>query len=244
MLKYLTLSIPGARSIERYEPCKTLLMYGWGGREQQRAHKLHEGHYACLDLGFWSKTGEGDRHWRVSIDGWHCPDKILHGATSTRFDRYGFTVQEAGGNPDGPILVIGTSQKSQRIEGPQWAQRKIRQLRRQTNKPIWYKFKPGRPPDPVPADKIVGGDIFDVLPKVSMVVCRHSNVAVDATFMGVPVVCEDGAGAAIYPKSFWGQQPSYQTRVDFLHNLAWWQWSTNEIRTGDFWRWVRQWLED
>lgn len=243
MLKYLAGSIPCAVIFEKYRPCNKLLMYGWGGANQQVAHRIHKGHYACFDLGYWWKEGQADRHWRVSIDGWHSPNLIMHGADGKRLSRYGLEIKEQGGDPDGPILVIGTSPKSQKLDARGWASQKIRQLRRQTTKPIWYKYK--RTPDKgIPADKIIGGDIFDVLPQVSMVVCKHSNVAVDATLMGVPVVCEDGAGAAIYPKSFWGQQPSYEKRVEFLQNLAWWQWSTDEIRSGKCWEWLRQWLED
>src|ERR1700757_4340421 len=40
--------------------------------------------------------------------------------------------------------------------------------------------------------------IETVLKGASLVVCRHSNVAIDAAIAGIPVVCEDGAAAALY----------------------------------------------
>jgi len=238
MLQYLSVSLPSSVTFAKYEPCEYLFLYGWGGEEQQKALRQHKGRTVCFDLGYWSR--EVDRHWRVSIDGWHCPDKILQGASGDRFARYGINVQRSGGDPNGPILLIGNSNKASRIGTGQWVHERIRMLRNETDKPIWYKVKPRRSAEPnVKADRTVLGDIFDVLPKVSMVVCRHSNVAVDAARMGVPVVCDDGAGAAIYPNTLNGPQPTYKQRVEFLHNVAGWQWSTDEIRRGECWKWLK-----
>ena len=66
----------------------------------------------------------------------------------------------------------------------------------------------------------------------------HSNVGVDACRMVVPVVTDDGAAAAIYPRRLedWENQPSESTRTEFLDRLAWWQWSANESRS--MWNWL------
>jgi len=74
-------------------------------------------------------------------------------------------------------------------------------------------------------------------------VCRHSNVAIDACRLGIPVVCEDGAAASIYPSRLEdeAQQPSEEARRQFLHRVAHWQWSESEIARGAPWPWlVRQ----
>ena len=36
------------RSFPAYRKCKTLVLYGWGGEEQQRAIRLHNGNYVGL----------------------------------------------------------------------------------------------------------------------------------------------------------------------------------------------------
>jgi hypothetical protein len=79
-----------------------------------------------------------------------------------------------------------------------------------------------------------------VLASASLVVCRHSNVAVDACRMGIPVVCNDGAAAAIYPSRLEDEamQPSFETRAEFLRRLAWWQWSAAEMSSGAIWPWL------
>lgn len=229
----------------KYRPCKTLVLYGWGGEEQQRAVNAHQGRYICFDLGYWDREGHGDRHWRISLDGWHCPSLIMQGPDPppNRMLKRGVTVEQTGGNPDGPILLIGTSPKSQKVGARSWTRNKCEELRKSTDKPIWYKPKPRRQHESVPADKVVDGDIFDVLSQVSLVVCRHSNVAVDAARVGVSVVCEDGAGAAIYPSRLDGPQPDYETRRRFVERVAYWQWSNDEIRRGECWEWVRCQLE-
>jgi len=69
----------GAVKFSRYKPCDTLILYGWGGEEQQRSVKLHDGRFACFDLGYWMRDGVHNKHWRVSIDGWHSPDMVMCG---------------------------------------------------------------------------------------------------------------------------------------------------------------------
>jgi hypothetical protein len=78
------------------------------------------------------------------------------------------------------------------------------------------------------------GDLVPMLKKAGLVVCRHSNVAVDACRVGAPVVTQDGAAASIYPRrlSKYQEQPSQEVRQEFLERLAWWQWSVDEVRSG------------
>jgi hypothetical protein len=57
----------------------------------------------------------------------------------------------------------------------------------------------------------------------SMLVCRHSNCAVDAVVAGVPIECEDGAAKWLDGKPY-----KRRTRKDFLNRLAYWQWKASE----------------
>ncbi len=76
----------------------------------------------------------------------------------------------------------------------------------------------------VPIDRALQG--------AGLVVTWHSNVAVDAIRMGVPVICKDGAAAAVCPSELppSGQVPplSAALRDRFLANLAWFQWLPDE----------------
>jgi len=221
-----------------------LFLYGWGGAIQQRAIRQHQGHYAAFDLGYWERDGLYNRKWRVSIDGFHCPQLMMDGPRPSlaRLAKAKIKAQDKGGDPDGPILLIGTGPKSQKIGAQHWTRNMSRTLaKRFPNRPVWYKPKPMRGREAgIRCSRIVSDEIERVLPQVSLVVCRHSNVAIDACKLGVPVVCEDGAGAAIYPKlNRYTEQPDLATRQEFLERVAWWQWSITEIRNGEMWPWLQ-----
>jgi hypothetical protein len=56
-------------------------------------------------------------------------------------------------------------------------------------------------------------------------------VSIDACIAGVPAVCVDGAGFALYNNSMVSpRKPSEQERLRFLHNLAYWQYRPSEAR--------------
>ena len=232
-----------AKHIERYETCKVLVLYGWGGAGQQRAMRLHKGHYVALDLGYWERNGLDRSKWRVSINGFHCPRLMMQGDTPpiSRLLQSQVTIKRDR-RRDGPVLMIGNAPKSVTAIAGDWAARKSREIKNLwPDKQLIYRPKPGRAPEKnVLYDGISTGDINHAISKASVIVCRHSNVAVDACLMGVPVVAEDGAGAAIYPHRLedWENQPSFQQREDFIQRLAWWQWSAYEIRQGKFWPWL------
>lgn len=217
-----------ATRMATYRPCDAMVLYGWGGEEQQRAIRQHAGPYACFDLGYWDRTG-ADRAWRVSINGFHSPDRVMRGGEppprpyppiTTRYD------------PAGPILLVGNAPKSRAVGAEGWTAGQVQPIRTAfPGVPIWYRPKPGRAQERVRADRTIGGPIQTVLRRCRLVVCRHSNVAVDAAVMGVPVVASDGAAGAIYPRRLadWARQPSGRQREAFLRRLAWWQWRVSEM---------------
>jgi hypothetical protein len=87
-------------------------------------------------------------------------------------------------------------------------------------------YKPKRHGDPpLPGFPMRNGPIIDSLRGCSLVVCLHSNVAIDACIAGVPVVCEDGAAAALYTNDIRHPvKPTREQRMAFLESLAWWNW--------------------
>lgn len=220
-----------------YKPCKVLLLYGWGGHEQQRALRFHQGNYVCFDLGYWQRDGFFDRKWRVSVNGWHCPRLISSGKLppKIRFMHSRITPAKKGGRESGYILLIGNSRKSSKVISPNWTRDKSLEIRaKYPGIKIAYKLKrPGEIEQGVSYDYLFDGEIKDAIDGARLVVCRHSNVAVDAAIHGVPCVCDYGAGSVIYKSDLgraFEQQPSYKERMHFLRRLSWWQWSIREIK--------------
>lgn len=230
-----------ARLVDHHEvrPKSWLLVYGLGGMD--RVQYINRGRLVAFDLAYWDRKGPG-RKYRVSINGLHCPERILRGSVSvSRWKLSGLDV--APDRPsDGPILLVGNGPKSAAVGASGWSEAMSRRLRAMfPGRPIWYRPKPGRTPEPAQCDAVRTEEPIDlVLAEVGLVVCRHSNVAVDACRMGVPVACEDGAAACIYPTiDRWQEQPSFAQRQEFLKHLAWWQWTPAECETSVFWDWLK-----
>lgn len=234
-----------AALIDHYQPCDVLVLYGMGGANRLPPALRHMSMGKTLvswDVGYWGRVAPlAMRKYRVSINGFHPNKYVMQGPYPgpDRWNRSGLQITQSG-DPNGPILLIGNGPKSNAVGARGWTFNKLLQLRKAfPDRPIVYRPKPKRPPESgIVCDAVSGGPIEDALAGASLVVCRHSNVAVDACRMGVPVVCDDGAAAAIYPQSLAdaGKQPSTETRREFLHRLAWWQWSMDEAP--DAWRWL------
>lgn len=221
-------------------PDSWLMVYGLGGLD--RVQYMQRGRVVAFDLAYWDRKGAA-RKYRVSINGLHCPELILRGESPSdnRWKDSGLSVS-VDRPGDGPILLIGNGPKSAAIGAGGWSQAMAKRLRSLfPDREIWYRPKPGRAGELVNCDRVRTEEPIDlVLEEVGLVVCRHSNVAVDACRMGVPVVCEDGAAACIYPTiDRWQDQPTFAQRQEFLKHLAWWQWSPAECETAVFWDWLK-----
>jgi hypothetical protein len=221
-------------------PDSWLVLYGLGAPD--RCRHATRPNLIAFDVGYWERKASY-RKFRVSIGGYHPPSWIFRGPRPSpeRWESACLPIQKRG-DRNGPILLVGNGPKSTAVGAEGWAAAKSREIRAAfPGKTIWYKPKPNRPHEPgVVYDAVVEGNIDDVLAKCSLVVCRHSNVSVDACRLGVPAVCEDGAGAAIFPGALadFEHQPESQLREEFLHRLAWWQWTRRECESGAFWQWI------
>lgn len=229
-----------------------VVLYGLGGSD--RIGYAGKPNVISFDAGYWERKLDLQvRKYRVSIGGFHCPERIFRGPNPgpERWNQSGLTIADSGGNPNGPILLVGNGPKSNRIGAASWCAEMSGKLREWfPAKTIWYRPKPRRAHDQgVVYDGLAEGkDIDKVLAQCSLVVCRHSNVSVDAARCGVPCVCDDGAAATIYDRTESAKPKGHKTREPwmpmdweramFLHRLAWWQWSISEIRAGMFWPWM------
>lgn len=223
-----------AELMREYRECDVLMLYGLGGSDRlpvAEAHRALGKPFIAWDLPYWHRETT-PRFFRLSFNGNH-PADVMHGSYPgpDRFQRAGLRVDSVA-RDSGPIMLVGNGPKSCAVGADGWAKKRSIDIRKAfPGKEIIYRPKPRRPHEPgVHYDRISSGDIDDALKGVSLVVCRHSNVAVDACRLGVPVVCDDGAAACIYPQKLkdYRVQPSPELRKEFLHRLAYWQWSADE----------------
>jgi hypothetical protein len=202
------------------------MSYGLGHPERMRwteAHVAGGGRLIGWDMGYWSR----DVAMRVTVDAGH--PRALPLMPGDRWEAAGIALREDF-DPNGPVVLVGMGRKSRAqfgLVGQEWEARALDRIRgAYPGRPVIYRPKK---PESLAGCPSAEGVIEDVLRGASLVVCRHSNVAVDACIAGVPVVCEDGAAVALYGSDLSAPvNPDREQRRRFLQNLAWWQWQPNE----------------
>jgi hypothetical protein len=216
--------------------CEWLMTYGIGDHERGgwfRDHVMSGRHAITWDLPYWDRKNRPDRPMRLSIDAMH-PQKWIDDRPPSRWDRQGIALREDY-DPDGPIILVGLGAKQNtalRQECLTWEKKRLPQIREvYPNARIVYRPKRLEDPSMPDLDRNDETPIDKVLRGASLVVCRHSNVAIDACIAGVPVVCDDGAASALYGGDLRQPvYPSHEERLRFLRNLAWYQWQPSEAK--------------
>ena len=209
-----------------------VLFWGPGAPERFAVLQRHVAsgrHAVALDLPYWARETKA----RVSFDAAHPQAWVLRRdwpATRLAADRIAISNRW---DPTGPAIVAGIGRKARVQYGAaveQWESAMIAALRAQ-GRTVVYRRK--QVDAPVPVGVTVSSDrpIEQVLAGASLLATWHSNVAVDAIRLGIPVICQDGAAAAVCPASLTEVPPvplGAETRQRFLQNLAWFQWAPAE----------------
>jgi hypothetical protein len=205
----------------------------WGPGEPSRAKAMRRqvaagGRAIALDLAYWHR----DRKFRVSVDAPHPQSWVMAREwPATRFQQEPTPVVANRWNPKGPVMVAGIGRKASIQYGQAVLDWEAAMIRACAPRAVRYRPKQAGAPMPAGVKTVVaGGSIDDVLAGASLLITWHSNVAVDAIRMGIPVVCRDGAAAAVCPSELTADpQPlPTATRDRFLANLAWFQWDPSE----------------
>ena len=204
-----------------------LMVYGTGHpvrRQHWMQHKEAGGRVIGWDLGYWNRE---QQTMRLTIDHDH-PQALIRPEDPGRFATSGIVLRDDS-KAAGRVLIVGMSAKANRanrIGRNQWESRAARLAKLDfPDRQIVFKTKRDTDP-PLPAFQTLRGPIEDALRGASLVICRHSNVAVDACIAGVPVRCEDGAAYALYGKK--KPNPTAAERLCFLQSLAHWQYTPDE----------------
>lgn len=225
---------------DRYRGGRRLLVVYGVGRDYKFAAMKRQlaagGHIACWDLGYWDR----DDAMRLSIDALHPTEQQLQLAPATGWRREVEIREDAKAH--GHILLVGLGRKSAHmygLSGYEWERARLARIRREhPERRICWRPK-GKDRDVLPGTDLLAGMSIDAaLRGASLVVCRHSNVAVDACIAGIPVECDDGAAFALYRH---GSAPTADERREFLRRLGWWNWRPGEADAA--WRWMLEVIE-
>lgn len=218
-------------------PDVTLMVCGPGAPARlaiANAHRAAGGRVVIWDGGYFRAPG----YWRTSADHEH-PQRLLDRAPAdpSRFAALSIKLRNDF-NPRGHIVLVGLGPKTRDIlQVKDWEARKLGDLRQRFPRAkIIFRPKPKRPYPQLGLTIAKDGPIEQVLRGASLVVCKHSNVAVDAVVAGVPFEAEDGAATWLNGKAY-----TPPNRLEFLHRLAWFMWRADEAPAA--WKMVQRMLE-
>lgn len=222
--------VPGLRT-NRYSG-KVHWLMGWGSGYPIHAEAMEKHTASGRPAAFWDLGYSAD-HFRVSL-GWHHPRPEQLDRTPTDGRRFHMELR-SDYDPEGPILVIGMGRKSkQLLNRHDWELKAVARLREQRpGRTIIVRPKPGNSTTVMGVQIDRSETIEQALRGKSLVVCRHSNVGIDATIAGVPIQTEDGAAKWLEGKPF-----DVETRLEFLARVAWWQWRPDEAEQA--WEFLRR----
>jgi len=219
--------------------CKNLVLWGFGGKVQQQAIKEHRAKgrsVIILDIGYFGRDyGYRRSHARMSINEWH-PQNLLQYAPNDpyRFNQNNIKLVDTY-KPNGHILLCGLGRKSKAFLGHNdmnWEKGMVARLNKfYPHVPIAFRPKPRGTETITGCIVAYDGDIKQWLKNCRLVVSNHSNVSVDACIHGVPAICTDGIGAAIYPSEISKELIlTREERIDFLARVAYFNWGPHESR--------------
>jgi hypothetical protein len=219
------------------------LTWHYGMGEQRRVFLAYEGRATRIvaDKGYFHGYVPKDRprYFRIAIDSQQADGVLrLREHPLDRFIELGINVRPVAERGQ-YVLLCGMGMKQagmvQGIPYGSWERATYAQLRKLTGKPIMAREKPKCPPltglprlGPCPASTAIR--------RAWAIVCNTGNIGADAVLEGVPVVANAGPGAVYGQRELVGidalQPLSHDARLAALADIAYWQWTQQEIADG------------
>ncbi len=227
---------------ERYRGlAQWLVMWGIGAdqRSELRHHHIRNGGYVQLwDIGYF-KREKIRGYVKASINDDYATKWLDKTEPSPeRWEELGLTLRDDY-RPDGHIIVAGIGPKQRMYmklsasANDCWEQKKMDEMKRRfPGRRIVYRPKPNRISPQLHCETDAKSDISDLLKGAALIVCMHSNVAVDAVLAGIPFESEDGVSTWLRGKPY-----THEVRLDFCQRLARWQYKAPE--TAKAWTFMR-----
>lgn len=219
-----------------------LVMWGIGAdhRSALRHQHISRGGFVQLwDIGYF-KREKVRGYVKASINDDYATKWLDRTAPDPdRWAELGLTLRDDY-KPNGHIILAGIGPKQRMYmniasAGPTcWEQKKLDELRaRFPGRRIVYRPKPNRvSPMLLGVETDAKSDISDLLRGASLIVCMHSNVAVDAVLAGIPFESEDGVSTWLRGKPY-----THEVRLDFCQRICRWQYKAPE--TDKAWKFMR-----
>lgn len=190
-----------------------------------------------LDLAYWHR----DTCYKVSINNRH-PTKYFQNVTHDDIRSKRFVPQIKPYRQRPHILLAGLSAKAawavDKMPPGSWETETIAEIKKYTDRPIIYRPKPSwTGAKPLPGSEYSVKTLASDIARSGSVVAWHSNVIVDGLIEGCSAFSWEGAGSVMSLQDLSKiETPWYpENREQFINDLAYCQWSKDEMRDGTCW---------
>lgn len=208
-----------------------------------------------LDKGYSRQKGEAGHtlFTRIAVNGYEPSAHMMQRPRpSDRWDRLGIELERRRKAPGGHVLVAGSSEKFYEFRGigeqAVVIPKLFSTLRRRTLRQLVYRPKPSAWKRPVPpygdwALSPGSQTITHALRGAHCLVTHGASAAIDAVLQGVPAICLISCAASpVSGDSLAGEHcieepffPRPEDRLKWAYALAYCQWTSDEIRSGEAW---------
>lgn len=219
-------------------PADIAIGYGWAFPEVLTRYQ----HFVHVDLGWWGRKPGHDPtggYHKVAVNGREPSPYFRQSLPRDRFSKFMLSIRpwRATGTH---VLLAGTSAKSAATRGMaamEWELKALDRIRKVTHRPVIYRPKPSWPGAyPLKGCAYSPGheSLESVLADCWGIVTLHSNVAVDGLVAGIPAFGGEGIALAVSSGAIEDiETPSFpQERTEMLGDLAWCQWTPEEMASG------------
>lgn len=237
---------PEVLDVRQPQRCDVAVMWGF----KKPLHRQIAKRSLILERGY-----VGDRHSWTSV-GWDGLNGFAQfcnsGMPGVRWSKHFAHLMRPWRQREGYVLVVGQVPGDQSLRGMDihdWVRRAARDLHT-TDRPARIRL---HPLDRSHATRMVRhsrewqrgwylqGSLEEALAGAAYVVTYNSNTAVDAVLAGVPTVTVD-RGSMAWPVTGHDAHvvPPTPARDRWAHELAWAQWSIDELAAGDAWDHIKR----
>lgn len=223
----------------RVEVADLAVMWGHKRLDVIEAQQRRKRRYLVLERGYvgdrlqWTSAGFDGLNGRA--------DFANEGKNSSRFDKHFMHLLSPWKESQGYVLIIGQCRRDVAVRGID-LERELERISEaifaiQRERPF-FRPHPQDMDHPTPKiSKRLLGDLSTALSDARVVVTINSNVGVDAILRGVPVVALD-RGSMVWDIATHSLDVYALKRPDrsrWASEIAWCQWSLDELRNGDAW---------
>lgn len=222
-----------------YPDADLVWLYGLG--PARPVFDAYEGRAVRLvgDKGYFAEYAT-KKYFRVSVDAQQ-PDKHLQLRPHPPDRFQSLNIPDLRPNNRGDyVLLCGIGPKQAERQGVaygQWERETYKILHELTERKILVREKPKNPPIPG-LPRSTHRTTAEAIRGAYAVVCMTGNIGVDAILEGVPVIAKAGPGSVYYRAGLHSVQDIQplddKARLQALSDIAYWQWTPEEIKSGMF----------